>query len=31
MGTTADQFWLAEQGDKAVGFARSTVRGNGDS
>jgi GNAT superfamily N-acetyltransferase len=27
LAATADQFWLAEQGDKAVGFARSIVRG----
>jgi hypothetical protein len=27
LAETADQFWIAEQGDKAVGFARSIVRG----
>jgi hypothetical protein len=27
LAETADQFWIAEQADKAVGFARSIVRG----
>ena len=28
LAATADQFWLAERGEKAVGFARSIVRGD---
>ena len=27
LAATAEQFWIAEQGDKAIGFARSIVRG----